>query len=41
MGVLVVVSFLLVAPVIESGTPTSCTAFQAVGDACGGGGGGW
>jgi hypothetical protein len=38
----VVVSFLLVAPVIESGTPNHVHVFQAVGDACdGGGGGGW
>ena len=38
----VVVSFLLVAPVIESGTPgPRCTVFQAVGNACDGGGGGW
>ena len=36
------VSFLLVAPVLESGTPTSMPIFQAVGNACdGGGGGGW
>ena len=38
----VVVSFLLVAPVLESGTPSHVPVFQAVGDACdGGGGGGW
>jgi hypothetical protein len=37
----IVVSFLLVAPVIESGTQTSVPVFQAVGDACDGGGGGW
>ena len=38
----VVVSFLLVAPVIESGTPGHVHVFQAVGDACdSGGGGGW
>ena len=34
----IVVSFLLVAPVIESGTPSS-PIFQAVGNACDGGGG--
>jgi hypothetical protein len=32
-------SFLLVAPVLESGTPTSVPVFQAVGNACEGGGG--
>jgi hypothetical protein len=32
-------SFLLVAPVLESGTPISATVFQAVGNACEGGGG--
>jgi hypothetical protein len=38
----VVVSFLLVAPVLESGTPGHVHVFQAVGDACdSGGGGGW
>jgi hypothetical protein len=38
----ILVSFLLVAPVIESGSRTSIPLFQAVGDACdGGGGGGW
>ncbi|HEY7140274.1 MAG TPA: hypothetical protein VIE44_09270 [Methylomirabilota bacterium] len=38
----IVVSFLLVAPVIESGTQTHMPVFQAVGNACdGGGGGGW
>jgi hypothetical protein len=38
----IVASFLLVAPVIESGTPSSVPVFQAVGNACdGGGGGGW
>jgi hypothetical protein len=36
-----IASFLLVAPVIESGTPTSVPVFQAVGNACDGGGGGW
>ena len=39
--VLVVGSLLLVAPVIESGTSTYVPVFQAVGDACDGGGGGW
>jgi hypothetical protein len=38
----VITSFLLFAPVIESGTPNHLRVFQAVGDACeGGGGGGW
>ena len=37
----VVVAFLLVAPVLESGTPNHAPIFQAVGDACDGGGGGW
>jgi hypothetical protein len=37
--ILVVASFLLVAPVIESGTRTSVPVFQAVGNACDGGGG--
>ena len=38
----VVASFLLVAPVLESGTPSHVHVFQAVGDACdSGGGGGW
>ena len=38
----VVVSFLLVAPVLESGTPSHVHVFQAVGAACdSGGGGGW
>jgi hypothetical protein len=38
----VVVTFLVVAPVLESGTPSHIHVFQAVGDACdGGGGGGW
>ena len=36
-----IASFLLVAPVIESGTPTSMPLFQAMGNACDGGGGGW
>jgi hypothetical protein len=40
--VMVIASFLLVAPVLESGTPNHLRVFQAVGDACdGGGGGGW
>lgn len=39
---LLVASFLVVAPVIESGTRTTVPVFQAVGNACdGGGGGGW
>ena len=33
-----IASFLLVAPVIESGTPTSMPVFQAVGNAADGGG---
>jgi hypothetical protein len=38
----IVVTFLLVAPVIESGTPTSIPVFQAVGNASDAdGGGGW
>ena len=37
---LVLVSFLLVAPVIESGTLNSTQVFQAIGTAEGGGGGG-
>ena len=37
--VLVLVSFLLVAPVIESGTSESTQVFQAVGTADGGDGG--
>ena len=36
----VVASFLLVAPVIESGTSSSVPIFQAVGNAEDGGGGG-
>jgi hypothetical protein len=36
-----IASLLLVAPVIESGTRTSMPVFQAVGNACDGGGGGW
>jgi hypothetical protein len=35
----IVVSFLLVAPVIESGTSSHAPVFQAVGNACDGGGG--
>jgi hypothetical protein len=38
--VLVLVSFLFVAPVIESETSESSTIFQAIGTAEGGGGGG-
>ncbi len=39
---LVLLSFLLVAPVIESGTATPVPVFQAVGNASdGAGGGGW
>ena len=38
----IVASLLLVAPVIESGTPSSVPVFQAVGNACDAdGGGGW
>ncbi len=37
---LIVVSFLLVAPVIESGTSESSAIFQAIGTAEGGGGAG-
>jgi hypothetical protein len=33
-----IASFLLVAPVIESGTPNHMAVFQAVGNACDGGG---
>jgi hypothetical protein len=37
-----IATFLLVAPVIESGTQSRLPVFQAIGDACdGGGGGGW
>jgi len=36
-----IASFLLVAPVIESGTQTLVPVFQAVGNASDGGGGGW
>jgi len=35
----IVASVLFLAPVIESGTPTSMPVFQAVGNACEGGGG--
>jgi hypothetical protein len=38
--VMVVGALLLVAPVIESGT-SHAPVFQAVGNACDGGGGGW
>jgi hypothetical protein len=34
-----IASFLMVAPVIESGTQTSVPVFQAVGNACDSGGG--
>jgi hypothetical protein len=34
----VIASFLLVAPVIESGTPTSTPVFQAIGNASDGAG---
>jgi hypothetical protein len=37
---LILVSFLLVAPVIESGTSESSMIFQTIGTAEGGGGGG-
>ena len=37
----IVASLLLVAPVIESGARISVPLFQAVGNACDGGGGGW
>lgn len=37
--ILLVASFLMVAPVIESGTRTSVPVFQAVGNACDGAGG--
>jgi hypothetical protein len=37
----IIASFLLVAPVIESGSQSRVPLFQAVGDACDGGGGGW
>jgi hypothetical protein len=40
-ALLVVISFLLVAPVIESGTTTPVPLFQAVGNAESDGGGGW
>lgn len=38
-AILLVVSFLLAAPVIESGTSGSTQMFQAIGTADGGGGG--
>jgi hypothetical protein len=38
--VLIVVSLLFVAPVLESGTSESSTVFQAIGTADGGGGAG-
>jgi hypothetical protein len=38
---LVLASFLLVAPIIESGTQTAVTVFHAIGNADGGDGGGW
>jgi hypothetical protein len=42
VAVLVVLaSFLLVAPVIESGSSSTAPLFQAVGNADDGGGGGW
>lgn len=37
---MILVSFLLVAPVIESGTSESSTIFQGIGTADGGGGAG-
>lgn len=39
-ALMIVASFLLVAPVIESGTSGSTQFFQAIGTADGGGGGG-
>jgi hypothetical protein len=36
-----IASFLIVAPVIESGTQSRVPLFQAVGNACDGDGGGW
>jgi len=38
-AMVMIASFLLVAPVIESGTPGSTTLFVAIGNADGGGGG--
>ena len=35
----IIASFLLVAPVIESGTQTTVPVFQAMGNACDSGGG--
>jgi hypothetical protein len=37
--VLLVASFLMVAPILESGTHSRTPVFQAVGNACDGGGG--
>jgi len=37
--IVILVSFLFVAPVIESGTSESSTVFQSIGTAEGGGGG--
>ena len=39
-ALLIVASFLMLAPVIESGTSESTQFFQAIGTADGGGGGG-
>ena len=39
-ALLIVVSFLMLAPLIESGTSQSTQVFQAIGTADGGGGGG-
>jgi hypothetical protein len=39
-ALLVVASFLMLAPIIESGTSESTQYFQAIGTADGGGGGG-
>lgn len=39
-ALLIVASFLMLAPVIESGTSQSTQVFQAIGTADGGGGGG-
>ncbi len=36
----IIASFLLVAPIIESGTHTATPVFQAIGNAADGGGGG-
>ena len=40
VALLILVSFLFVAPVIESGTSESSTIFQTIGTADGGGGAG-